>query len=420
MDKIGLVKEKVKEVIRLRMFDGKDFAPLTSEKSRQEELLSRIKKVMKGVLKEYRLNPGKEELDKLAERILSDIYGYGCLDDLMKDPLITDVLVNSPSQVFIEKKGELFRANMKFNSVEEIRSIIDRMMIGSGRRIDQFSPFVDFKLTDGSRVTAVIPPVSSSGPAISIRKFSGEVFAPENLVELGTLTRNVLEFLGLAVKARLNILITGSTGVGKTTLMSSLLRFVPNNERIVVIEDTEELSISGYHHFLKLLTRPPSIEGKGEITLRNLVRLSLHLRPDRIVIGEVRGEESFSFLQAINTGHEGSMCTLHANDALDALARIEMLSLMARPNISPSVIRRFISTGIDLVIHLRKDIKNNRIVSQVSEVSLNKGEFEVKDIYNLKQAFVGGEEVLSLNFTGVIPSFTDKLKARTQVKDINF
>ncbi len=354
----------------------------------------------------------EQELDNFSLEIVSEVIGYGGLEDLMKDPLITDILVNSPFQVFIEKGGELKRVELNFKSAEEIKTIIERMLTGSSRRIDQFSPFVDFRLDDGSRVTAVIPPVSIS-PSICIRKFTAEAFQPQDLINLGTLTPEVLDFLELSVKSRLNILITGSTGAGKTTLLNTLLRFVPNNERMIIIEDTEELSLSEDFHFLKLLTRSPNIEGKGEITLYDLVRLSLHLRPDRIIIGEVRGEEVFYFLQAINTGHEGSMCTLHANDTFDALIRLETLGLMAKPNIQAEVIKRFLSRGVDLVIHLKRTLQGRRVISQISEVVYEQGDYKVKDIFSLKTEFKEDKETLKGEFTGYIPSFRNKIKVRT-------
>jgi len=410
---LRLIKEEAKKELRKKIFDPEKRNILSLETSKSKELISQfLDEILGRLLKRFRLELSKKEQEVLISEVICEVVGYGGLEDLLRDPTVTDILVNSPFQVFIEKKGELERVGISFDGPEQIRAIIERMMLSTSKRIDQFSPFVDFKLEDGSRVTAIIPPVSSS-PSLCIRKFTGEVFYPQDLINLGTLTQKSLSFLELAVKARLNILITGSTGAGKTTLLNTLIRFVPNNQRMIVIEDTEELSIPENYHFLKLLTRPPNIEGKGEITLYDLVKLSLHLRPDRIIIGEVRGEESFYFLQAINTGHEGSMCTLHANDAYDALARLETLGLMAKPNIQAEVIKRLLSMGIDLIVHLKRTSQGRRVVSQVSEVVYEDQNYKIKDIVLLREKFEENKEVLEEQFTGYIPSFREKLEVRT-------
>ncbi|HEC69020.1 MAG TPA: CpaF family protein [Candidatus Omnitrophica bacterium] len=412
MEELNLIKEKAKRELKERIFDNKEKILSLKEDLRRKAVKEISDNILRKIVNKSKLVLSEQELDNFSLEIVSEVIGYGGLEDLMKDPLITDILVNSPFQVFIEKGGELKRVELNFKSAEEIKTIIERMLTGSSRRIDQFSPFVDFRLDDGSRVTAVIPPVSIS-PSICIRKFTAEAFQPQDLINLGTLTPEVLDFLELSVKSRLNILITGSTGAGKTTLLNTLLRFVPNNERMIIIEDTEELSLSEDFHFLKLLTRSPNIEGKGEITLYDLVRLSLHLRPDRIIIGEVRGEEVFYFLQAINTGHEGSMCTLHANDTFDALIRLETLGLMAKPNIQAEVIKRFLSRGVDLVIHLKRTLQGRRVISQISEVVYEQGDYKVKDIFSLKTEFKEDKETLKGEFTGYIPSFRNKIKVRT-------
>lgn len=414
MDNLIQIKEQAKKILKEKILDRKQILSASSEQDKKEKISGYLEGILERLLRAQKICLTKDAFEKLREQILAEILGFGSLEQLLADHLISDILVNSTSQVFIEKQGEMFKLDTQFSNTEEIRAIIERMMIGTARRIDQFSPFVDFRLEDGSRVTAIIPPVSSS-PAICIRKFSKEVFEPEDLVRFKTLNTKVLKFLDICIKARLNVLVTGPTGVGKTTLLNTLVKFVPSNERMVIIEDTQELAISQDYHFLKLLTRPPNIEGKGEITLYDLVKLSLHLRPDRIIIGEVRGEETFYFLQAINTGHEGSMCTLHANSAEDALARLETLGLMAKANIQAQVIKRFLSMGIDLIVHLQRTVEGQRVVSQVSEVIFQQGDWGIRDIFLRRQKFEEGKETVEIEFTGSTPTFLDKIKARLGV-----
>jgi len=321
-------------------------------------------------------------------------------------------MINSPSQIFIEKKGEIIRLDIGFKSHTEILGILEKMMHGTSRRINQTDPFVDFKLKNGSRVTAMVPPVTKS-PAICVRKFSHEDFDLKDLAGQGSLCQKAADFLKACIKTRLNILITGSTGAGKTTLLNALMRLVPLNERMVTIEDTEELFIPKSHHFLKLLTRQLSIERKGEITIEDLVKLSLHIRPDRIIIGEVRGEEAFYFLQAINTGHRGSMCTMHANDAEDALIRVETLGLMAKPNIQAQVVKRFIGMGIDLVVHLMRDPKGQRLVTQIAEVTYKNDTCSIENIFHRQDTKKARKDSQDLVYTGKIPSFASQLSSES-------
>jgi pilus assembly protein CpaF len=292
------------------------------------------------------------------------------------------------------------------------------MLNESGKRLDRSSPYVDFQIKDSSRVTAVIPPIAAAATSFVVRKKMRGNFSFQDLIKIGTLDERLFAFLKYCIIARMNILITGTTGTGKTTLLTLLIReLVPSYARIVVMEDTEEIVLSPDRHALKLLTRPSTTEGKYEVTLHDLVKLSLHMRPDRLVIGEIRGEEVFSLLQAVNTGHDGSMCTIHANNSQDAIARLEMLSLMARSNINIEVVRRFIKSGIDIIIHMNRYPGGRRLISQVSELSLDDNELVANDIFNLQRKIKDGKDDLHIQATGRVPFFMDRLKARTDIKD---
>lgn len=375
-----------------------------------------LEKILVRLVEKNRLHIGHDELKKIEDEIINAVFGFGIIEELLQDPDVTDILVNSPKHIYIEKGGKLEKIDLKFDDEEGIFYLIQRMIQGSGRRLDMSSPFVDFRVKEGMRVTAVIPPVSAVSPLFCVRKACKGILSLEDLRKMGTLNQKLLDFLKYCVKARLNILVSGSTGVGKTTLMHLLINeFVPKDERIVIVEDTEEILTQEAQHVIRLITKSPNIEGKGEITLRDLVKLSLHLRPDRIVIGEVRGEEAFHFLHIINTGHEGSMCTIHASNPEDALNRLEVLSLMDRTNITPGVIRRFLKLGIDLIVQMIRLPTGQRIVSQVSEFDYEGDTCVTKDIFSLKRSFKDGGEMVDFKLTGYIPSFMDKLKARTQI-----
>ncbi|MCF7887629.1 MAG: Flp pilus assembly complex ATPase component TadA [Candidatus Omnitrophica bacterium] len=410
---INEIKEEVKTIVQDRVMQAtkKDLIR-SSDKNFRKDVVTYTEATLLKLLKKNKLDLSNELKKEIIDQIVSELCGYGSLEQVLEDPYITDIMVNSPSQVFIEKEGKAQRLKIKFRSQAEIKTIIERMMISSSKRINQASPFVDFRLEDGSRVTAVIPPVAKS-PALCIRKFSKERFETKDLLAFGTLDQKILDFLCACIRSKINILITGSTGAGKTTLLTVLANLIDPKERIVVLEDTEELSIAESRHFLKLLTRPPSIEEKGEIGLDNLVRLSLHLRPDRIIIGEVRGEEAFYFLQAINTGHEGSMCTLHAEHTVGALNRLETLGLMAKSNMQLEASKRLVGMGIDLSIHLKRTAAGKRVISQISEVDYKDGQSLVKNIFLYKEKFETGQEKDYFEFTGNIPGFIDKLEARS-------
>ena len=412
MDKIDWVREEAKKILKEKILNKKKSSYSTAEDDVKEVIENYLEGVVDALVKSQKTELSKDALVQLQDQIVNELFGFGSLEHLLDDPQITDIMINSPSQIFIEKKGEIIRLDIGFKGPSEILGILEKMMHGTSSRINQTDPFVDFKLKDGSRVTAMVPPVTKS-PAICIRKFSHEDFDLKDLVEQGSLCQKAADFLKACIKARLNILITGSTGAGKTTLLNVLMRLVPLNERMITIEDTEELSVPKSHHFLKLLTRQSSVEGKGEISIENLVKLSLHVRPDRIIIGEIRGEEAFYFLQAINTGHRGSMGTMHANDAEDALIRVETLGLMAKANIQAQVVKRFIGMGLDLVIHLMRDSKGQRLITQIAEVTYKNDTCNIANIFHRQDIKKARKDSQDLVHTGKIPSFAEQLSSES-------
>lgn len=418
MANLELIKDEAKNMFKTSFMRHEVKLDDYLNPDHRHKIYTHLEKILQRVCSKNRFSIEPEELKKIEDIIINEVFGFGIIDNLIRDQDVTDILVNSPQQVYIEKSGKLEKINLKFDNQEEIYYILERMVQESGRRIDISTPYVDFRLEGGVRVTAVIPPVSPAGPFFCIRKVYKEILTFQDLVRLGTLNEKLLKFIKYSIKARLNILIAGSTGAGKTTLMHLMIKeFVPGHERVVVLEDTEEIVPEEDKHIIKLLTRPQSIEGKGEITLRDLVKLSLHLRPDRIVIGEVRGEEAFHFLHVINTGHEGSMCTIHASNPEDALNRLEVLSLMDRVNITPTVIHRFLRLGIDVIIHLIRLPDGRRVISQVSEFDYEDGHCVVKDIFSWHKGFRDNKEMEEIRFTGHVPSFFPKLRARTDIPD---
>lgn len=420
MDKFKSIKNEAKRLLKANILQKSGIVDFSQLEQRQiEHLAGRyIDKILIKLLRQNRISIEKEKLDILKKDIIAELAGFGIIDRLLKDPAVSDILINGPNQIYIERTGMMEKVNVKFGNKEEISSIIEKMMMKSGKRLDASSPFIDFRAEGGARVTAVIPPISPSVPFLCIRKMLKDVLSTEDLKKFGTLDQKLLDFLKYCVRARLNILVSGSTGVGKTTLINLMLReFIPRDERLVIIEDTQELVVEESRHVVRLLTRSPSIERKGEVTLRDLVRLSLHLRPDRIIVGEVRGEEAFHFLHVINTGHEGSMCTIHATDSEDTLNRLEMLSLMGQANIDYKVIRRFLDSGIDLIVNMERLPSGQRIISQVSEFNYQEDRCIINDIFSLQRKVRADKEIYEIKLSGHVPSFWDKLKIRTDIPD---
>jgi pilus assembly protein CpaF len=345
--------------------------------------------------------------------IQDELLGYGPIQPLLEDPTITEVMVNAPDQIYVERNGKIIKTNINFDDHAHILRIIDRIVLPLGRRVDADSPTVDARLPDGSRVNAVVPPVAIDGPNITIRKFGRDRFTVDQLIEFGTLTKSMAEFLGACVKARMNIVISGGTGSGKTTLLNVLSSYIPENERIVTIEDAAELRLD-QEHVIRLESKPASVEGRGIVTIRDLVRNSLRMRPDRIVVGECRGGETLDMLQAMNTGHDGSLTTIHANSPRDALSRMETLTLMAGMDLPLRVVREQIASAMDLVVHQSRLKDGSRKVTAITEVAGMEGETIVMtEIFKFEQTGVGPDDKVigEMKPTGIRPMFSPRLEA---------
>jgi pilus assembly protein CpaF len=351
------------------------------------------------------------ERERLAREILDEIFGLGPLEPLLKDPTVSDILVNRYNKVYVERAGKLEPTGLSFKDDAHLMQIIDRIVSRVGRRVDESSPMVDARLADGSRVNAIIPPLAIDGPCLSIRRFGRDPVTARIMLENKTLTEPMLELLSAMVKGRLNFLISGGTGAGKTTLLNVLSSYIPNTDRIVTIEDAAELQMH-QEHVVRLETRPPNIEGKGAVRQRQLVINSLRMRPDRIVVGEVRGEEAFDMLQAMNTGHEGSMTTVHANTQRDALARIENMCSMANLNIPERAMRQQISAAIHAVVQIARLSDGTRKVMTISEVTGMEGDvISMQDIFIFERVGIdeNGKVRGAFRATGIRPKFADRL-----------
>jgi pilus assembly protein CpaF len=325
------------------------------------------------------LNAG--ERDRLIEEVLDEVFGLGPLEALMKDMTISDIMVNGPDSIYVERFGKVVETSVRFKDTAHVRTIVDRIVSNIGRRIDDSSPIVDARLGDGSRVCAVIPPISLNGPVMSIRRFGKRLLTVDDLIRLDTFTPGIIDFLAGAVKARLNIVVSGGSGSGKTTMLNTLSRFIREEERVVTIEDTAELQMQ-QEHLVRLETRPINIEGAGAITQRDLVINALRMRPDRIIIGECRGAEAMDMMQAMNTGHDGSMTTTHANTGRDAFSRLETMVMMASSSIPDRVIRQMLASAVNLVVHCARLTDGSRKVVSISEVAGMTGdELDIKDIF---------------------------------------
>jgi pilus assembly protein CpaF len=370
-----------------------------------------IARVVQGLLDEEQTPLSRQERDNLVLEVWHETFGLGPLEPLMQDPSVSDILVNGPRNIYVERRGKLERTPTVFHDSAHLMQIIERIVSRIGRRIDESSPMVDARLPDGSRVNAIIPPLALDGPMVSIRRFSVDPFKMPDLVRLGALTPALAEILTAAVKIRLNILVAGGTGAGKTTLLNVLSNAIPNDERIVTIEDSAELQLQ-QEHVVRLETRPPNVEGAGQVNARDLVRNALRMRPDRIVIGEVRGAEVLDMLQAMNTGHDGSISTIHANSSRDALSRIETMILLS--GVSPPVraIREYVTSALDLIIHLARLSDGTRKIVAVTEVvGMEEETITTHDVFVYEQKGVdsSGRVVGAHRPTGVRPRFADRL-----------
>lgn len=334
-------------------------------------------------LQSAKLSPHDREV--MVEEILNEIYGFGPLQPLMSDPEVSDVLVNGSQNVYIEREGRLHATDIKFASDDHLLQLIQRLVSRAGRRIDEVSPMVDAKLPDGSRLNAVIPPLALKGPTLSIRRFKTKALLFEDMVRYGSLAPEMADFLAACVRARLNILISGGTGAGKTTMLNNISRFISHTERVITIEQTAELQLQ-QRDVVSLETRPPNVEGKGEITQRELLRNSLRMRPDRIIVGEARGGEVLEMLQAMNTGHDGSMSTVHANDTRDALARLEVMIALSGVDLPLMVGRQYISSALNVLVHIARLSTGQRKVTRISELTgFTDGVYGIEDIFVYRQ-----------------------------------
>jgi pilus assembly protein CpaF len=370
-------------------------------------------RVMTDIEAELDREPGLARADRrrLADAIADDILGHGPLERPLADDSVTEIMINGPFDIWVERQGRLHETQIHFNDESHLRRIINKIVAQVGRRIDESSPMVDARLPDGSRVNAVLPPLSLSGPLVTIRKFSKRRLTPQDLIRLGTLTAETAEFLAQCIHAELNILISGGTGTGKTTLLNALSTSIPDEERIITIEDAAELRLN-QRHVLRLEARPKNIEGEGEITIRELVRNSLRMRPDRIIVGEVRGAEALDMLQAMNTGHDGSLSTIHANSPRDALARVETMVLMAGYDLPVKAIRHQVASAIDLIIHLERLHDGSRRVTAVTEVQRMESDvITLQDIFRFNVDEASQRTVVgALRPTGLRPTFLHKFE----------
>lgn len=363
------------------------------------------------LLSEQRYPLSAPEKQKILRDVMDEIFGLGPIEELLSDRTISDILVNNPRQVYIEREGRLQRVDVSFRDNEHLIQVIQRIANRVGRRIDESSPMLDARLIDGSRVNAIIPPLALRGPALSIRRFGTVPLDVARLIELGTMTREMVLFMEACVRSRMNILISGGTGSGKTTLLNVLSKWIPEGERVITIEDAAELQLPR-DHVVQLETRPPNIEGKGEVTQRDLLRNCLRMRPDRIIIGEVRGAEALDMLQAMNTGHEGSMTTLHANNPRDAIRRLENMTSMAGLNFPVHVIREQIASALNVVIHLDRVTGGRRKIISIAEVTGTEGDaICMQDIFHYRQLNVDaqGHAVGQFEACGVRPQLLPKI-----------
>ena len=401
---------ELKTRIHDRLLDLIDLSAI--EKLEHDVLKSQIRVIVQRILGEedFAAPLNSMERERLFTEIQDEVMGLGPLEPFLKDPAVSDILVNTYKQIYVEKLGKLEPTDARFKDDAHLMKIIDKIVSAVGRRIDESSPMVDARLSDGSRVNAIIPPLAVDGPSVSIRRFAVNPLELNDLIMLKTLTPEIAEILKGVVKAKLNVLISGGTGSGKTTLLNVLSRFIPENERIVIIEDAAELQVK-QEHLVRLESRPPNIEGKGEITQRELVKNSLRMRPDRIIVGEVRGKEAFDMLQAMNTGHDGSLTTVHANSPRDALMRLETMVAMANLDIPSEFLRKFVSSAINVVIQVSRLTDGTRKLVSLEEITGMEGNvITTQEIFSFQQKSIdeNGKIEGEFRFHGIRPKFIDK------------
>jgi pilus assembly protein CpaF len=380
--------------------------------SRTDEVRRTIQDMYDQVLQQENIILSRAERERLFEAIVAEILGFGPIEVLLEDESVSEIMVNGPERVFVERKGKLSLTSISFENNEHVMKVIDRIVSPLGRRIDESSPYVDARLPDGSRVNAIVPPLALNGPTLTIRKFEKDPLTIDDLVRFGSISSETAEFMKAAVKARLNTVVSGGTGSGKTTLLNVLSSFIPNDERIITVENAAELQLR-QEHVVTLESRPPNIEGKGEVTIRDLVINTLRMRPDRIVVGECRGGETLDMLQAMNTGHDGSLTTAHANSPRDMLSRLETMCLMAGMDLPVRAIREQIASAVDLIIQQSRMRDGSRKVVSITEVQGMEGDVIVmSDIFAFEQqGLENGKIIGRLKPTGIRPKFYDRIEA---------
>jgi pilus assembly protein CpaF len=393
----------------IKRMDLEKIAQMHDNPASQQQLVS----VIQQLIGEQNIPLSAAERDRLVQEVLDEVFGLGPLESLLQDPTVNDILVNTYQSVYVERRGILEKTTIVFQDDQHLMHVIDKIVSAVGRRVDESSPMVDARLKDGSRVNAIIPPLAVDGPILSIRKFGAKPLVAEDLLRYKALTEPMLDMLKGAVQARLNIIVSGGTGAGKTTLMNVLSGFIDERERIITIEDSAELQVK-HAHVVRLETRPPNVEGKGAVKQRELVINALRMRPDRIILGEVRGEECLDMLQAMNTGHDGSLTTIHSNTPRDALARMETMAMMGSVSLPEKAIKAQIASAIHVIVQIARMSDGSRRITHISELT---GAFS--DVISMQDIFLFEREGLGANAkvkgrfrsTGIVPKFADKLKA---------
>jgi pilus assembly protein CpaF len=395
--------------IHRKLIDTLDLSKLSNLEI--ERVRVEIRRILEDMVMSEAIPLSRADRDRLVMEVQHEVFGLGPLETLMKDPEISDILVNTHNHVFVERYGKLEHTAVRFRDDAHLMQIIERIVTRVGRRVDESSPMVDARLPDGSRVNAIIPPLALDGPILSIRRFGAERLTINDLIQFNSLPAQIAEVAAACVKSRLNILVSGGTGAGKTTLLNCLSNYIPENERIVTIEDSAELKLQ-QEHVVRLETRPPNIEGQGTVTQRDLVRNALRMRPDRIVVGEVRGGEALDMMQAMNTGHDGSLSTIHANSARDALSRLETMMLMAGIALPERALREQVASALDIIVQLTRLSDGSRKLVEFTEVTGMEGStITTQTIFKFDQRGVeNGKVIGDFVATGVMPSFIDRLE----------
>jgi pilus assembly protein CpaF len=403
--------QQLKLAVHNRLFETLDVSRL--ESLEQNMASTKVTQAITEILNEEGRLLTDVDRARLVEEIKNELLGLGPLEPLLWDDDVSDILVNGPNQVYVERQGKLYLTDVRFNDDQHLMLIIDRIVSQVGRRVDEASPMVDARLADGSRINAIIPPLALDGPSLSIRRFGKKRHTIDDLIDKETITADAVEFLQAIVKARLNILVCGGTGSGKTTMLNCMSSFIPVDERIVTVEDSAELVLQ-QPHVVRLETRPPNVEGKGEVTQRELVKNCLRMRPDRIIVGEVRGGEVFDMLQAMSTGHDGSIATVHANTPRDALQRLEMMMLLSGASIPQRAMRQQIASALNMVVHVSRLSDGSRKVMKISEITGMEGDVVMmQDLFEFKRTGIGqGGKVLgAFRHTGIRSTYTDRVAA---------